>query len=96
MKGIKLKRGEWRKVEICWRDSMSYSSSWNKPKDFIASLKYEKNDHMCTRGFIFHQDRHFLYTAASADFQRGNVNSFGDVMKIPRECIIKITYDRKK
>jgi len=87
-------KGTWRKAEIHWRDSISLLQPWHDPKTCIEEGRTDHKDFIISRGFLFHKSKLYTYLALSMSLIDGKVRRFGDVLKIPHGCIIKIFYDK--
>lgn len=92
---MKLKpwpKGVWRKAEIHWRDSISLLQPWHDPQSCIEEGKNDHQDFIISSGFLFHRNKYYTYLALSMSLSNGKVVRFGDVLKIPNNCIIKTFY----
>jgi len=95
MKKSRFDGGRWHKVEVHWRDSMSYKPIWQDPGEFCVDEVGDDGHVMVSRGFAYAEDRHYLYLALSVHFHQGCVQAFGDTMRIPKGSIIKTYYGKR-
>lgn len=81
----------WKRVVVHWIDSTHIRQAWWGYREFEKYVKNESNkDEMISTGFLFMQNRRFIYLANSIDFQGGELIHFGGIFAIPQGCITKI------
>ena len=77
---------KWSRVLVEWIDSCKFREPWWNIDEFIS----ESSDYsiMTSVGYLFHEDKHFVYLATSLHWQDGNeVVQVGNVTSIPKGCI---------
>lgn len=88
----KWRKGRWVRAEVIWHDSTSFKSPWHDPKELIEDeVGTAETDYISSRGYLFHKSDSYVYLALSASFYKNKVRRFGDIMKIPKGCIVSIT-----
>lgn len=84
---MKTKR-KWERVFVEWIDSSRFTQPWWNIEEFIKETK--EYSIMTSVGYLFHEDKHFVYLATSIHWQDGkDIVQIGNITNIPKGCILK-------
>lgn len=80
--------GSWARVFVEWLDSCKFKQPWWSFEEFRESS--EKHSIMTSVGYLFHEDKYFIYLATSLHWEEGvEVVQFGNITSIPKAAITK-------